>query len=116
MNRLACLPSRRPSPRSPNTVAVGLSGMALALLLALGLPAVQAAPSSAARVEFPLLAQANGVSLDQAVAQVQRRTGGRILSAETHMDNGTPVHHIRVLTNNKRVRTIRVDGRSGEWR
>lgn len=61
------------------------------------------------------LAQANGVSLDQAVAQVQRRTGGRVLSAETRMENGEPVHHIRVLTDNNRVRTIRVHGHTGEW-
>ena len=61
------------------------------------------------------LAQANGVSLDQAVAQVQRRTGGRVLSAETRMENGEPVHHIRVLTDNNRVRTIRVHGETGAW-
>jgi uncharacterized membrane protein YkoI len=64
---------------------------------------------------FPELAQANGVSLNQAVAQVQRRTGGRVLSAETRTENGVPVHYIRVLTDNQRVRTIRVDGRTGEW-
>jgi uncharacterized membrane protein YkoI len=91
----------------------------LALLLAAGLwlAPVQgwAIPLS---VPFPaptLLAQAGAVSLDQAVAQVQRRVGGRVLSAETRMEDGVPVHHVRVLTSSQRVRTIRVDGRTGEW-
>ncbi|MFN2348226.1 MAG: PepSY domain-containing protein [Thioalkalivibrio sp.] len=91
-----------------------LTGPALALLLCLGgVGYVNAAPAMQHSAALQL-AQAQ-VSLNQAVAQVQRRVGGRVLSAETQTHNGVPVHVIRVLTDNQRVRTIRVDGRTGEW-
>jgi len=91
------------------------TGPALALLLCLGgVGYVNAAPPVQHGAALQLLAQAQ-VSLNQAVAQVQRRVGGRVLSAETQTHNGVPVHVIRVLTDNQRVRTIRVDGRTGEW-
>jgi len=50
-----------------------------------------------------------GISLNAAVAQVQRETGGRILSAETVNKGGHRVHRIKVLTPDKRVRIINVD-------
>jgi|GEM_PF-717572 len=92
------------------------TGLALTLLLCLGaggVGQVAAAPATQ-HTAFLQLAEAQ-VSLNQAVAQVQRRVGGRVLSAETQTHNGVPVHVIRVLTDNQRVRTIRVDGRTGEW-
>lgn len=93
-----------------------LHGLLLALaLLVAPAAAAKAAPPPPAQGDLPVLAQANGVSLDEAAAQVRRRTGGRVLSAETQMSNGVPIHHIRVLTSDQRVRTIRVDGRTGEW-
>jgi hypothetical protein len=92
-----------------------LLGLLLALALLVAPAAAKAAPPPPVQGDLPVLAQANGVSLDQAVAQVRRRTGGRVLSAETQMSNGVPIHHIRVLTSDQRVRTIRVDGRTGEW-
>lgn len=46
------------------------------------------------------------LSLDQAVEQVRRETGGRILSAETVHENGKAVHRIKVLTRDHRVRVI----------
>lgn len=87
----------------------------LAMLCLLPLVSPAAATPGTADTSSARLAQANGVSLDRAVAQVQRRTGGRVLSAETRTENGVPVHYIRVLTGNQRVRTIRVDARTGEW-
>lgn len=119
-------------------VSPSLRGLGLVLILVLGLAVpVQAVPrtdaggtdrTSETRAVAPFtplavvpdpaegFAQANGqVSLNQAVAQVQRRTGGRVLSAETQTHNGTTVHVIRVLVDNQRVRTIRVDAQSGEW-
>ena len=49
------------------------------------------------------------VSLDQAVAKVRRTFGGRILKAETRGN----VHYIKVVMDNGRVRTVRVDGNTG---
>ncbi len=61
----------------------------------------------------PLLhvAQNNGVSLSEAIEQVRRRTGGRVVSAETKVQNGREVHHIKVLTDDGKVRTHKVNGR-----
>ncbi|MCG5535939.1 PepSY domain-containing protein [Ectothiorhodospira mobilis] len=55
------------------------------------------------------------VTLDEAVAQVQARTGGRVLSAETLDEEGQRVHRIRVLLQDQRVRDIRVDAATGQW-
>ena len=105
--------------RNPISALASLLPQRGALLLAAGLCLVSLqgwAIPPPLNVQGPLLmAQAGGVSLDQAVAQIQRRVGGRVLSAETRMEDGVPVHHVRVLTSSQRVRTIRVDGRTGEW-
>lgn len=48
-------------------------------------------------------------SLDQAVQQVKKQTGGRILSAKTKTNDGRQVHNIKVLLPNGKVRIIRVN-------
>lgn len=53
------------------------------------------------------------VSLDQAVALVRRQTNGRIIKASTRRSNGRSVHHVRVLTRDGRVFTVRIDAASG---
>jgi hypothetical protein len=53
------------------------------------------------------------VSLDQAVSMVRSRYDGKVIRAETHYSDGRPVHHIRILTPEGRVYTVRVDGVSG---
>ncbi|HEB95476.1 MAG TPA: ribosome biogenesis GTPase RsgA [Sedimenticola thiotaurini] len=52
-------------------------------------------------------------SLDSAVSGVRQRSGGRVLSAETRQEEGRPVHYIRLLTPDGRVRRVRIDARSG---
>ena len=60
----------------------------------------------------PLLqvSQSNGVSLSEAIEQVRRRTGGRVVSAETKVQGGREVHHIKVLTDDGKVKTYKVNG------
>ena len=53
------------------------------------------------------------VDLDSAVSRVRERTGGRILSAQTKGSNGNTEHVIRVMTDDGKVRRIRVEARSG---
>ena len=55
--------------------------------------------------------QSGGMSLSQAVEMVRKRTGGKIVSAETRVQGGREVHHIKVLTKDGKVRTERVNGR-----
>ena len=57
--------------------------------------------------------QGNGKSLSQAVAQVKRQyKNGRIISAETKRQGNREVHHIKVLTQDNKVRTVKVQGRT----
>ena len=57
----------------------------------------------------PRLAAKQGMSLEQAVAKVQRETKGRILTAETVKRNDHLVHRIKVLLPNGNVRVMHVD-------
>ena len=57
-----------------------------------------------------VIAQANCKSLSEAVEQVRRQTGGRILSAETKISGNREVHHIKVLTKDGKVKTQKVQG------
>ena len=54
--------------------------------------------------------QANCVSLSEAVDRVRRQHGGRIISAETRRSGNRDVHHIKVLTPDNKVKTVRVNG------
>ena len=55
----------------------------------------------------------SGVSLDDAVQQVRRDTGGRVLSASTVSQGGRRVHRIKVLTPAGHVRVVEIDARDG---
>ena len=57
------------------------------------------------------IAQSNGLSLSQATEQVRRQTGGKILSATTKVSGSREVHHIKVLTDDGKVRTHKIQGR-----
>lgn len=55
----------------------------------------------------------DGVSLDEAVSIVRKRYGGRVINARTRNDNGRKVHVIKILSDEGRVREVRVDADSG---
>lgn len=84
------------------------------LLVASG-PAFSYQPNPAAGGTQPvqwLYAARGGVSLDEAVSRVRRQTNGKILSAETVRIKGRPVHVIKVLTPDGRVKRVRIDAGS----
>ena len=54
-----------------------------------------------------------GVSLNEAVQQVQRETGGRVLSADTVNHGGQPMHRIKVLLPSGQVRVVTVGAQAG---
>ncbi len=81
---------------------------ALFLFLALGAHTSLAAPGGHNQSNLTM-AQASGMALDQAAAQVRRETGGRILSAETVREKGRKVHRIKVLTPDRKVRIVRIE-------
>lgn len=88
--------------------------MRLLLILAFALLTAAVPPQADARPfeRGVQVAQNNGKSLSQAIDQVRRQTGGRILSAETRVQGGREVHHIKVLDRNNTVRTFKIPGRS----
>lgn len=59
-----------------------------------------------------LVAQQDGLTLNEAVEMVRRRCNCRILSAETRTNGNREVHIIKVLTEDGEVRTERIPGRS----
>ena len=71
-----------------------------------------ASPASAAA----LLAQSDGPTLGQAVEQVRRQYNGRIVSAETQLRGNREVHVIRVMTQDGKVKTVRINGRTRQSR
>jgi len=56
-------------------------------------------------------AQSNGMTLAQAIESVRKRTNGKVVSAETRVEGGREVHHIKVLTKDGKVKTHKVNGR-----
>ena len=50
---------------------------------------------------------------DQAAAQVQKRTGGRVLAVERGERDGRPVFRVRVLTPSGEVRVVVLDAGNG---
>jgi len=55
--------------------------------------------------------QGGGMTLSQAVEQVRRQYGGQIVSAETRVSGNRETHIIKVLTQDGKVKTVRVPGR-----
>jgi uncharacterized membrane protein YkoI len=60
-------------------------------------------------------AQRGGISLSQATAMALGRYQGRVVRAETIMMGDRVVHEIRILGNDGRVRTVRVDAQTGSF-
>ncbi len=56
------------------------------------------------------------VSRDQAAAQAQQQTGGRVLSVEQADAGGRPVWRVKVVTPRGDVRVVMVDGGGGQRR
>ena len=86
------------------------------LVISIVCSALALGPMSAAAddLDGPIirLAQSDdGKTLSQAVEQVRRQTGGRILSAETKVKGNREVHHIKVLTEDGVVKRHKVQGR-----
>ncbi len=58
------------------------------------------------------IAQSNGPTLSEAIEMVKRQYKGRIVSAKTRNSGDREVHHIKVLTEDGKVKTVRIPGRS----
>jgi uncharacterized membrane protein YkoI len=59
--------------------------------------------------------QRGGVSLAQATSMAQGRYQGRVVRAETVQQGDRLVHEIRILGDDGRVRTVRIDAQNGSF-
>ena len=94
----------------PVTIYKLLAPLVIALVMmapALVQAAAQGHALEATQALKPILLARAGMSLDKAVNQVRKETGGRILSAKTVSENGRRVHRIKVLMPSGRVKIVR---------
>lgn len=59
--------------------------------------------------------RSEGMSLTEAVARAQRRFPGRVVKAETKGRSGRREHVVRIINDQGRVRTFRIDAQSGAF-
>lgn len=62
---------------------------------------------------LPVTGTAAPATLEEAVAEVERTHGGRILSARSERRNGQVVYVIRLLTDGQQVRNLEIRGAEG---
>lgn len=94
----------------PIPMKTWLSFSLFALWSLLALPV----PAAASAVTLSVMAQGAAVSESAAVAAAQRVVKGRVLSVQLIESRGPPVYRVKILTENGRVRTVHVDGQSGD--
>ncbi|MGI9343551.1 MAG: PepSY domain-containing protein [Gammaproteobacteria bacterium] len=82
--------------------------LAVAVLL-VGAPSASVAGEHDQHVE-------HAFSLDEAIVLVRKRSGGKVLRADTTHHDNEVLHEIRILTENGRVQTWIVDGNTGKVR
>lgn len=100
--------------RRPARAAVSLCCLALSLASAAAAqtPLDGSEGPAAERAEDVIrleTVQQREVSLQQAIEMAQQRQPGRVVRAETKVEDGRRVHEIRILADDGRVRTIRID-------
>lgn len=117
--KLRCPGTWMTIPSMSRSLLIAASVAGLVLLGPIQPAAHAAIPGAGAAVaNAPVrLAQDNGISLEQAISKVRRQYGDvTILKAETKRNNGRRIHRVKFLTEGGRVRTVRVDARTGEFR
>ncbi|HZW58745.1 MAG TPA: hypothetical protein VFE85_00510 [Woeseiaceae bacterium] len=99
--------------QTSNRFLVLLAAASLAAPLSAGAQLHPAQPADGAML---LLAQGDCPSLSDAVERVRRQYQGRIVSAETERRGKREVHVIKVLTDDGKVKTVRIQGCSSASR
>lgn len=104
-------------PRGVRGAASCLPAALLTLAsLASARPALQPAETLPAEpTPTAQVAQRGAVSLAQATAMAQRQYRGRVVRAETKSRGGRTEHEIRILGDDGRVRTVRIDAQTGQF-
>jgi hypothetical protein len=115
MNQLPTTTSRAIGRTAAVAVAV------IGLLAVVGVAQARPRPMPSPHVPAEKLAQlfpaqrGGGLSLAQATAIAQGRFQGRVIRAETMQTAERVVHEIRILGDDGRVRTVRIDAQTGSF-
>ena len=88
--------------------------LALITLLTLGLVTAQAEarPASGDRRDAIVLA-AGGISMNQAIAMVEKRFNARVVKSETRQEGDRKIYVLRVLDDRGNGQVVRVDASTG---
>lgn len=74
-------------------------------------------PAGAAAVEQAVAAMArDGISLDEAVSRAERQYHARVVRTEVQDEDGRKVYVLKLLSEDGRVFTVRIDAQSGRSR
>lgn len=92
-------------------LVLGLASFARAGTMTEPTPAGSAAPDDA--VAF---AAHDGISLDEAVSRAERQYHARVVRTEVQDEDGRKVYVLKLLSEDGRVFTVRVDAQSGRSR
>lgn len=76
-------------------------------------PANQLEAASLYGAPSPARSFAGALTLDEAVAQAEKRYNAKVVKAETHQEGGKTIYELRLLSDDGRVWTIRVDAATG---
>jgi uncharacterized membrane protein YkoI len=105
-------------PRATRRVAAMVLGVAAllgALAPAAARPRLVEALASFDSQPSAFPAQRGGISLAQATAMASGRFQGRVVRAETVSRGDRTIHEIRILGDDGRVRSVRIDAQSGSF-
>ena len=93
------------------------ASLALAMFVAAEAQPVPESPAALMPEDPPEahVAQRGAVSLQQATAMATGRYQGRVVRAETVSRGDRVVHEIRILGEDGRVRTVRIDAQTGQF-
>lgn len=115
------IPSRVLGGRAGRARARGLLGACLACAAAAAaarpLPDLSAAPEPLSAGDPPgaFATQGGSISLAQAMAMAQRRYKGRVVRAQSVKQGGHTIYVIRILGEDGRVMTVRIDAETGAF-
>jgi uncharacterized membrane protein YkoI len=99
------------NPRPPGLLRHAVTAFAVAVIGLCGMPGAQAGRAGG---PGPAVTEASGgISLDEAVDLAQRRFNARVVRADVSEADGRRVYVLRLLSENGRVWTVRVDAQSG---
>ncbi len=103
------------------TAAMTRRHFAIALFTALAMAGAVTAVPAMAQTGGQFQARAESrpeqrprISAGQAAAIVQRRFGGQVVDVDTVQSGGRVIYRVRILQDDGRVRTVRVNGETGE--